>query len=338
MTDIVKDVFKSISVQFLQTEDYIICCLLLHQSVCTATFPWYFTCQELLHSCLVKVMFYTISCLVVALSGASVCMHKISHSKGLEKIAAHGILVASINFSDICFSVSFFVLWVADLTYAEAFHAFASSWKASFPSFFTFAVFLLCDLNSPLLASFLSVSRLMIVKHPVDTNYKVAKFVKHRILVIYMSTLLGTAVVTLIVSKVQNCVPTALCSPYIDPENSIIVQRLTWFTLIWQCSLLLSIVIVCVQMLVHFEKSTLDVRNATTRKQSKTPILVQLAVVVSSCVLCWVPSRLIFAVCLAKARYPTELPLWALIAVTPINSLVNPIVFIATASRKLINS
>ena len=76
----------------------------------------------------------------------------------------------------------------------------------------------------------------------------------------------------------------------------------------------------------------MTIKNIDTKK-SYLPLYMQVCLVTSSNVLCWIPSGIIYLVTMSLEKYPINLIIWSAIAITPINSVINPIVFIVANVR-----
>ena len=70
------------------------------------------------------------------------------------------------------------------------------------------------------------------------------------------------------------------------------------------------------------------------KKVSTQTILIQIVVTLTSNTLTWIPSGVIYISAMIMSQYPMEMMIWVLIAVAPINAIVNPIMFIRTALKK----
>ena len=69
-----------------------------------------------------------------------------------------------------------------------------------------------------------------------------------------------------------------------------------------------------------------------------TQIVVQLFVVSVSNILCWIPANCVYITAMFLSRYPVSVAMWTTVSVLPINSLVNPSVFIVAYFRKVLKS
>ena len=71
------------------------------------------------------------------------------------------------------------------------------------------------------------------------------------------------------------------------------------------------------------------------REKSNNSMIVQLVTTSFSNILCWFPSSTVFLICIFAAQYPISLIVWTAVVIMPINSTINPLIFIVTTLRKL---
>ena len=95
---------------------------------------------------------------------------------------------------------------------------------------------------------------------------------------------------------------------------------------------ILSSYVILIRELKRAQKNLKDVRS---RKQSNIPLILQIIIVTASNILCWIPSDVVYIMAIFLDKYPINMVVWTTIAVTTINSVLNPIVFITTTLRKL---
>ncbi len=132
-------------------------------------------------------------------------------------------------------------------------------------------------------------------------------------------------------------VPTALCSPFIDPLHKF---QMTYFsTFLSICvHLTAAVFIVGAQsvMLWSIKQSQKKIQHLVISKViSLKPVIVQVVTITLCIFLCWVPSDLIHTNCLFVEKCPVELFVWNMFAVMPINSIANPVLFSLVSLRKL---
>ena len=145
--------------------------------------------------------------------------------------------------------------------------------------------------------------------------------------------ILGTSTTIGIVFKeTVKQLPTSLCSPFIDPSNSILLIKVITIG-IGILQLGTSILICLIYCLLV--KNLIKTQQTLNRSVSfnKFNLITQVLIVTSSNLICWIPSNIIYISTLFMLKYPTDLLIWTTIAVTPINSITNPLVFVVSTLK-----
>ena len=127
-------------------------------------------------------------------------------------------------------------------------------------------------------------------------------------------------------------IPSNLCSPFIDPTDSLIEIKIsTWLVTLFQW-IYLSFIIFMNIILNNHLKLSLKVGIITSKIKSGT-ITMQFMLVTASNLICWLPSGIIYVTSLLVSKYPTDLLIWTTVIITPINAVINPI-FIMLLCRR----
>ena len=74
-----------------------------------------------------------------------------------------------------------------------------------------------------------------------------------------------------------------------------------------------------------------------SKSEDNTLLIIQLIVITLSNILCWFPVNAVYVSAMFLPTYPTypvDLVIWSTVLGLPINSLINPIVFIIISVRK----
>ena len=144
-----------------------------------------------------------------------------------------------------------------------------------------------------------------------------------------------SVVTTIMVQIVHESVPLQLCSPFIDPSNKLVLfSIISWFISIIQLSAVVVIIVIYCLLLKHLRDSQQEIKESLSKKKSSVGLIVQIIVITGSNILCWIPSSIIYLASVFFTSYPIEKIMWTIIIVVPINSVINPLVFIVTTLRK----
>lgn len=339
MSRVDTDAFEEIHFKILETQNYFLCCLVPLETKCSSNMPWYATCADLLPHTAVKITFYTICFVILIGNIASIILQRMSFLQKLDKTGAYGITVASINVADIIGAIPLFVLWIADLSFKNIFFLNENYWRSSVFCYFTFGTNICFNIMSPSFLYFLAFSRLMVVLYPMDTEFKDTKFVFRWLLTILAASNFVAITFTITSWYLTLNIPMSLCSPFIDLTNDItIIKVITFLTAIMQVTAAICILIVYSILIVSLKKSQETLQQSMSKKQSNLSLVVQIIIVTSSNILSWIPCGIIYVMVMFMEKYPIDMLIWITIGVAPINSVVNPIVFISTTVRKILKS
>ena len=173
----------------------------------------------------------------------------------------------------------------------------------------------------------------MIVLKPITTLSKKSAFVVKWFIYTWISLSLVSIAVSLVIKFTFQKLPLGLCLPFVDPTNSLIIFKLiTWTTALLQIIASCSIIIMYAQ-LIRSQRKSKEILNISKIK-SDTNMIIQIIIITSSNILCWIPSSAIYLSSLFMSQYPTAMVVWTTVAVMPLNSIINPIVFLVCKFKK----
>ena len=126
-----------------------------------------------------------------------------------------------------------------------------------------------------------------------------------------------------------------MCLPFIDPTDTFrFIKFITLITSILQlCTSGVISMIYFFLIKVISKSSQYSHRNMSQDISIFYPI-VQLELLTSSNIVCWVPANIVYLSSLYMERYSIDLLIWKTIIVTPVKSLINPLLFIITTIKK----
>ncbi len=328
--------FTTLSVIYVMTDEYKVCCLVSRDVTCLAKPQWFQSCSSLLGPLSIKITFYTLFSVVFVANLVSLVLQKVSLKHTSKKQSgAFEVSVASVNATDILCSVYLLILWVVDVSYGNSFVLQETAWASHPMCFVVFAVRMLFAMASPLSLCFLSFSRLMVVLHPVDSKFKNRTFVFHCILV-YTGVLILFSVILTGTMAVSGHVLFTLCSPFVDPEKkSALITFQIYFCTLVQISATTFIIASYSYLVVSVKSSQKQLQAAMSVQKSNKALIFQLLVVIISNLLCWIPSSVIYLIAMHSDEYPITIVVWNTVVVTTFNSVVNPLVFTLVTLRKL---
>ena len=132
----------------------------------------------------------------------------------------------------------------------------------------------------------------------------------------------------------KESLPLNLCLPFVDPTNSIFLTKIiAWGVAVIQ--VIVSVLILALHSLLiqYLRKYQMEIGQGKNKEHSDKRIIIQLALITVSNIICWLPTNIIYLMSLFLPRYPTGLVIWTTVLVTPLNSIINPTVFAITLLR-----
>ncbi len=333
LSQIEADAFVSLALNELQSADFHICCLVPKVTKCFATRPWYISCSQLLPSSGFMSAFIAISMTNIILSVIAVL--SILKTKS-EKNLANITVTVVVSCTETLCGVYLTCLWGADASFGNNYIIQEEYWRSSIFCHFASFLLLLFNILEPSMIFFLSISRFMIVKHPLDSNFKDSCYVSQKVVAIVLAVLVVTTAISTTGSCIYPTLPTNLCLPFVDPTNSVVfVKVLTILVATSQLGICIFIPFIYFSLVRKKQASAKKVETSISDKNSDTPLIIQLLVVTLSNIVCWVPTNTIFIISLFLKHFPSKLVICTTVFVVPINSIVNPSVFIFTSLRTI---
>ena len=319
------DIFSDMSLSSIVSDKFEICCLAPPMVFCPASKPWFTSCSTLLPNLPIKLTFVIIALCILMLNILSLCRNiLILNTK--QKGELFSILALSINCTDLQCGIYLAILCFANFYFGDDFIVRHNQWKSSITCYMAFLLLLLFSLLIPYFLSLLSIARFMVVKYPLHSKFKTASFV---LKCIFWGSILITALVlsVIVIFVRKTVIPTNLCSPFIDPLDKIDeIKLITLFVALVQLFAFTFISSVYI-LLIKILKQNEGLFSMKSKKFDKN-VLLQLILVTVSNLVGWFPSSVIFLSSLFLTKYPTDLLIWTTITVLPLNSLINPLLFI----------
>ncbi len=312
----------------LSTDNHQLCCFVSSPFSCSTTEPVYMHCSDLFPKASMTAMVSVWGSIIVFINILSLCIF-IGSSAGAhkEKQVPFFITVCAINMSDFICGIFFLLLLHAHKMYQKAYIFNEKEWRGTFQCLTVFVLSLIFAFSSAVLLVILSLSRCMVVKNPVDSIFKQRSTVKNIVGISNISVLLFGLVIGIIQKIVYCRMPMILCSPVADPTHRNILITIFTHIISWFHTLCFTAVITLNFLLIHtrIRKSIIS----KSKKTSDSGTMAQLTLMSLSNLICWIPTSIIFMVSFFLSEYPVDLVIWATILLTPINSVLNPLIFLA---------
>ena len=325
--------FDKLNLYLIETLDYRICCIAPSKVVCNAKRPWYESCSNLLPNKALTYTFIFISPMVIFLNLCSLGMNIVNL---FRRNSSYTISVMSINCNDILYGSYLCIILAAHYIYNDTFLLKQKLWKNSRVCHMAFGIALTFNILSPILLSILSLSRLMVVIFPINTRFKQTGFCLKVALLNYTVGLVISILFVLVIRSSNQTLTTNLCFPLMDPSDYLtIIKYATWSVATLQ--MVASFVVLIMHFVVLKQLKYSQFFKLRSADNFKTPI-VQLAIITGSNILCWISTNILYITFMSMGRYPFVMVIWTVVVVVPINSVVNPLVYMTVTLKGFIDS
>ncbi len=300
-----------------------ICCIVSSETTCIAPRPWFHQCFTLLPDLPTEIVVHLVVVILISFHSVVLFLHHTGDDVKQEKDKnSFNYLLAATGMNDCLYAVFLTVLTAAHFFFKTERVFKYLEWTDSIVCKFGFALAAFFSLFSPLILSLIALGRLMVVLHPLDSNFKVREKVRKYVFAVFLSTsmMLGSFLSCTFVLDVKL---NTFCFP-------VILDEISWFKIVS------SIFIACVQVVVPLfilTAYTLLVKElykapdiASSKKKRKYPVVIQVSILTGSCFLSWVSSNIIFLASVFTLTDPYKLLSWTLILVYPANCVVSQFV------------
>ncbi len=323
---------QGLNIELIETADYYVCFIASSSTQCTASLPWYLSCCNLLPIPYMRAVFIAISLMVVIANIISVVTFRVT-KKNTNR--SYIIVSICINIAEMFCGLYLCVIWIADIDFSRQFVLQENVWRSSFGCHAASFSLLFFAVSDSALLFVLALLRLRIVRHPMESRAEAPLFVRRSVSLSLFVSLVFSLTISVLFQQLHRSMSTSLCLIFIDPTNSKILSKVTTLiAALYQFFILAGIAVTYCRLLQELQKSTSIRKSESSTKNNKSLIL-QLVIITTSNVLCWIPMNVIYFVCMALSRYPYEMVMWSAVSVTPINSVVFPVVFIGTSLKSV---
>ena len=323
-------VFKKLGLKYFISNNYYSCCFLSSPSFClfSTSTPWYFSCSNLLVNNEIK-MFFIIMTLTILCCNSFSFFRQVLSRQNHKSATVSAMVVSSLNVLDFSFGIYFLILWFGDSYFQKRYAFDENKWKSSLVCFCAFSVSLNFSLLYPFFLVLLALLRLCTVIKPMSTISKDPNFMKKLLCSLSLFSITVSISVSYFMKSFHGEIPFKLCFQFLDPSNSMLTIKILTLVVVIIQFICIFVIIVIYFMMVKYLKG---IKNNLTKKgvssKSHLPLYVQVCLITVSNVLCWIPSGIIYLVVMSIEKYPINLIIWLTTVITPINSIINPVVFI----------
>ena len=213
-------IIQNLGIGHLISDNYFHCSFKPPNTICTASSlaPWYFSCTDLLVNNGVKIYFMSLMILFVNSFSFLGQLLSIQYTKNK---AMSALVVLTLNITDFASGIYFLILWVADLHYQGRFAIDEKEWKSALMCFTALSICLTFSLLSTFFLTFLPFLRFWTVVNPLSMKFGNTVFTKTVLCVTILLSILTTTIIAYVVKIFHEEVPFKLCSPFVDPTDSV---------------------------------------------------------------------------------------------------------------------
>ena len=324
LQDISSDIFEIHPPKSLETNDFRICCLLSMTSQCKYANRGYFSCDNLLPCVEIEVSSWVIAAMVTILNTLSIIFHLIWRNRS----KSNTVLIAGLSLAEMLQAVYLFALSIANVTFGERFVLKQGQWTSSLVCLLSSTVGFDFTLSSTGAHVLVSISRLMLVLHPVNTKFKRAKFVGKSTGSLHLLTFLLSATVCSIFFLFKRFFPNSLCSIFVDNNvKSFLFCKVSALLLL--CLHLTASICQIAMSILLVNKYKDSQKNLTKNKSGQTrPMTVKLVTTALSNTLCWFGTDIVVVTALFLPEYPTEMLVWTVIMLSSTTAIVTPLLVV----------
>ena len=330
-----ENAFQDVKVKLIESTSYQICCIVNQKVKCNAEKPWYISCSDLLSTRSMKFIYILMSIFILFVNIFSI----FSHATLRKSKPTYFITVVSVNMTDMLCGLYLCLIWITDLYFQGKFISHERHWRSSFLCFTAFGMSIWFSIVTPLILLFLSFLRLIVVVNPLSIKLKNTRSMFKCLLTIILISMSVATVLTFLMKFTQEKVPLNLCLPFVDPTNSILlIKVIAWCVAVLQVIISVMILASHSFLVQNLRQYHMKMDSNKEKQQSNKTIIIQLALITVSNIICWVPTNIIYLTSLFLPRYPTDSVIWTTVLVTPLNSMINPTVFTVTLLKGLVTS
>ncbi len=259
--------FESSSPKVIVSSSYQICCINSMNATCTASLPWFRSCDDLLAPYSAKIVFGLISSLVALVNVVSICVH-LGYVDEMKK--AYTVIAVVISTNNLLLSINYAILFAFDQTFGDTFATQDQMWRSGFSCFFSTALHLLFHIGSLIFNPLLSLARMMVVYHPITSNFKQPDYVMTCVIVITFVSVIFTVTFCLIFKYVNSELPLKLCLPLVDQTGSVVLATMmTWLLTVLQLATSATVVCMHIATVTKTIESAKNVQKSTKHDRSK---------------------------------------------------------------------
>ena len=326
--------FTYSNIKIIKTLDHKLSCISLDDTYCTANPPLYIICSDILPGISIKVIYIIVSLSAISLNILSVLLH-VKKNQGNDFFK---IKVIELNFTDILCGLYLLNMWLSDLIFQSTYFVQENLWKSHRLCFVGHGFILWFTISNQISLFSISTARFIAIVYPLKSRTKSHKNVLYQVRLIHLFALSFSIFFTLIFLFTDKQLPTSLCLPFIDTSGfSIISKLMTYVNIISQSIVSCIISTMHIFLIVQVNRSERSIQISQSLNNANRVISIQLILTSTSIILCWFPVNAIYISVMFLPAYPNNLLHWTTGAIMPLNSIMNPCIFMCMKLKNILH-
>ena len=303
-----------------------ICCMLSSYTICTPFKDDHLSCSDVLLTENMKIFFPLVFWLILVLNMiSSVVNTKIkSASKG------YIMIMLAINFSHCIFGMYLFIIWIADFSSIGFFFLYRDSVKFKYLCLIAISLILWSTLVAPMFIAFLSISRMMLTIHPVDTISKRKNYTEKVLHFLLGISFIFSTIFSMVFKSKESNFNLLLCIPFLHPSQSV----LTFIVGVMQVIVSSISVVVHVVITKTVNKSNREVGLFVKNRRTFIGLARQLFILAMSNIICWLPVTSVYIATSLQLVDNIHVVIWSVVIGSSINPVIYPMISIVTFLKR----
>ncbi len=317
----------SLDIKSIVTSSYKVCCLKPSDTtICPVTAIWPNSCYRLLEEKAVKIIIWIVSVvgilLIVPAGKYNSAANVKDRGKGYRRI------VGSILFGDLLMCMSLLITSIADSIFDDKYLKYESLWRKNPVCYLVASLSISSNLISVYSLNFMALSRFCVMRDNIKTRFSQTRFITYLVCIgIFLGTSLAIGLMlsyrfTFRTSHLE----TGLCILVGYREKSVIPLLVSILTITVQA--ISTITISGIYILLYRFLATQRENMQKFKSGGKTDGFLKSVFACLTTLLCWIPCVVLLTMTLIWENYPHKLLIWTFVTVLPINSLLDPVIFV----------
>ncbi len=332
-----REYFENMAFKMIESDQFAISCLMSSSTIhiFSTNFPWHAQCQGIfLTDGFREVTNFVVAFITFILSASIILEQNGFNNMPKKNSGVFSLLTTAINFGAFAHPVPLVVLALANNIYVSI-PGLDREWRQSIVCFSTFALFTLYCFLTQSLVCLTGYCRLSVVEFPLDSKFLKKSHVQKCLSLVFSSVVTLMILCTMFQFYFFQLTPTALCCPFIDPaDSSLVTLSASWLLLATNSTVLVCTCLFYVKLVTELKNSEKSVKHSLLKERNHTSVSVQLVTLYLGNLLSF-PSSLIFTISLHMEEYVLLIPMFALVLLVPLNSVVLPVFSLKTGVTKL---